>query len=234
MRIVIVDDEPLARLRLRQVLADELGVDVVAECACVREARRAIEMYSPEAVFVDIEMPGESGLVLAREMESEGRPVVFVTAHENYAVEAFDSGPVDYVLKPPEAARCRRAIRRIANVLEARSGARPKGSYLERLFVRNGERLVHLRTADLDWIEALGNYVKLRVARQSHLLRASLNALESRLDPAQFLRTHRSAIVNLAHVRELIAVSHGDYQIIFEDGAVAPLSRRYKDKLGLT
>ena len=232
MRIVIVDDEPLARSRLRQILTGEAGVDVVAECGDAKEARAAIEKHRPDAVFLDIEMPGESGLSLARELESAGHPVVIVTAHEQYALEAFDVAPVDYVLKPPEAARCRRAISRVARVLDARGGSGRTNRYLDRLFVKSGDRLVHVRVRDVDTLEALGNYVKVRAGGKAFVLRASLSALESRLDPAVFVRTHRSHIVNLTRIRELVAVSHGDYQIILEQGATAPLSRVYREKLG--
>ena len=232
MRIVIVDDEPLARSRLKQVLAGEPGVDVVAECGDVREARAALERFRADAVFMDIEMPGESGLTFARELEAAGHPVVIVTAHEQYALEAFDVAPVDYVVKPPEAARCRRALQRLARVIEARSGAARSPRYLDRLFVKSGDRLVHVRVRDVDAIEALGNYVKVRAAGKAYVLRASLSALESRLDPAVFVRTHRSHIVNLTRIRELVAVSHGDYQVILEQGATAPLSRVYREKLG--
>lgn len=232
MRIVIVDDEPLARSRLRQVLGGEAGVEVVAECSDVREARAALERHRPDAVFMDIEMPGESGLTFARELEAAGHPVVIVTAHEQYAVEAFDVAPVDYVVKPPEPARCRRALQRVARVMEARSGAPRSSRYLDRLFVKSGDRLVHVRVRDVEAIEALGNYVKVRAGGKSYVLRASLSALESRLDPTVFVRTHRSHIVNLTRIRELVAVSHGDYQIILEQGATAPLSRVYREKLG--
>jgi two-component system LytT family response regulator len=232
MRIVIVDDEPLARRRLRQVLAGESGVDVVAECSGADEAREAVGPLAPDALFVDIEMPGEDGLSLAREMEAD-YPIVIVTAHERYAAEAFDVPAVDYVLKPPEQARCRRAVRRLERVLAARRRTVEAARHIDRLFVKNGDRLVHVRIADVDSFEALGNYVKLRAAGKSHVIRASLSALESRLDPALFVRTHRSHIVNVSRVRELVVISHGDYRIVFDHGTTAPLSRSHRERLGL-
>ena len=233
MRIIIVDDESLARARMRQVLGD-LGAEIVAECSDVDEARAAIEAANADAVFLDIEMPGPSGLELARELEAAGHPlVVFVTAHPQYAVKAFDVAPVDYVLKPAETVRCRRALKRIERILEARRAPENgggHGKYLDRVFVKEGDRLVHLPTKDIEIIEALGNYVKLRAAGRTFVVRGSLSALEGRLNPTRFVRTHRSYIVNVARVRELQPLSHGDYNVLLDSGQSAPLSRVYRDR----
>lgn len=234
MRIIIVDDEPLARARMRQVLGD-LGAHIVAECCDVAEARTAIETTNADAVFLDIEMPRTSGLELARELEAAGHPlVVFVTAHPQYAVKAFDVAPVDYVLKPAETVRCRRALKRIERILEARrtlpDNGGGGGKYLDRVFVKEGDRLVHLPTKDIEVIEALGNYVKLRALGRSFVVRGSLSALEGRLNPTRFVRTHRSYIVNVARVRELQPLSHGDYNVLLDSGQTAPLSRVYRDR----
>ncbi|HEX2062744.1 MAG TPA: LytTR family DNA-binding domain-containing protein, partial [Thermoanaerobaculia bacterium] len=163
------------------------------------------------------------------------RPLlVFVTAYVDYAYDAFDVSPVDYVLKPAEPLRCRRALNRIQRVLDARRGmpvpahAQP---HLKRMFVKDGDRLLHVQMDDVDSIEALGNYVKLRTRARTFVLRGSLSALESRLDPAVFIRTHRSHIVNIRRVRELVAVSHGDYSIVMHDGTTVPLSRMYRGRL---
>jgi len=235
MRIIIVDDESLARTRLRQILGGDLGVDIVAECSDAAAARDLIETHNPDAVFLDIEMPGQTGLELARELEAAGRPlVVFVTAHLEYAYRAFDVAPVDYVLKPAEAVRCRRAIKRLERILDARRAMPDRNGsadkYLDRVFVKEGDRLVHLPTKDIEAIEALGNYVKLRARGKTFVVRGSLSALEGRLNPTRFVRTHRSHIVNVARVRELQPLSHGDYNVLLDSGQTAPLSRLYRDR----
>jgi two-component system, LytTR family, response regulator len=240
MRAVVVDDEPLAGAHLHEVLRSG-SVEVVAVCRNAREARAAVAEHDPDVLFLDIEMPGTSGLELAREAEAAGRPlVVFVTAHERYAVDAFDVAPVDYVLKPADPLRCRRAAARVARILEARATAGgnverfpPRTPYLNRLFVKHDERLLSVPVADIEYIEALGNYVKLRARGKVHVVRGSLSALESRLDPTVFIRAHRSYIVNVTHIRELVAVSHGDYTVVFESGARVPFSRIHREKLEL-
>jgi two-component system, LytTR family, response regulator len=238
MRAVVVDDEPLAGAHLQQVLRSDASVEVVAVCRNAREARDAVAAHDPDVLFLDIEMPGANGLELAREAEAAGRPlVVFVTAHQRYAVDAFDVAPVDYVLKPADSLRCRRALARATRILEARAGdvaferVAPRTSYLNRLFVKHDDRLLSVAVADIEYIEALGNYVKLRARGKMHVVRGSLSALESRLDPAVFIRTHRSYIVNATRIRELVAVSHGDYTVVVESGAHVPLSRVYRENL---
>jgi two-component system LytT family response regulator len=222
---------------MRQVLADDLGQEVVAECANVEEARAAIEACSPDAVFLDIEMPQVSGIELARELEAAGHPlVVFVTAYQRYAYEAFDVAPVDYVMKPVETVRCRRALRRLERLLEARGRIRHEPSekasaYPNRIFVKEDDRLVCLRANQIEGIEALGNYVKIRTAGKTHVVRGSLTSLEAQLHPASFVRIHRSHIVNVSAVRELLPLSHGDYNVVLESGHVVPMSRAYRDRL---
>lgn len=234
MRILIVDDEPLARAELRQILTDDLDQNVIAECGDANEARRAIAARAPDAIFLDIEMPRQSGLELAAELDA-GRhtPVVFVTAHAKYAYDAFDVAPIDYVLKPPDPARCRRAIRRIERLLRARNGAdREPGdaAYLDRVFVKDQGRLVHLPIREIEALEAMGNYVKIHARARTFVVRASLTSIEGRLNPAMFLRAHRSHIVNLTKINELELARHGDFTIILQSGHTLPLSRVYRDR----
>jgi two-component system LytT family response regulator len=235
MRVLIADDEALARAHLRNVLNAHPNVEIVAACADAEETLAAIAEHDPDAVFLDIEMPGTNGLDLARHIEAAGRPLtVFVTAYLDYAYDAFDVSPVDYVLKPAEPLRCRRALNRIQRILEARRTPAPTGTrtHLKRVFVKDGERLLHVQMDDVDTIEALGNYVKLCTRARTFVLRGSLSALESRLDPAVFIRTHRSHMVNIRRVRELVAVSHGDYSVVMQDGkTTVPLSRMYRSRL---
>ncbi|HEX6096490.1 MAG TPA: LytTR family DNA-binding domain-containing protein [Thermoanaerobaculia bacterium] len=236
MRVLIADDELLARAHLQHVLGTHPDVEIVAACGDAEETLAAIAEHDPDALFLDIEMPGTNGLDLARHVEAAGRPlIVFVTAYVNYALDAFDVSPVDYVLKPAEPLRCRRALNRIQRVLDARRGTPAEArarTYLKRVFVKDGERFLHVQMDDVDAIEALGNYVKLRTRARTFVLRGSLSALESRLDPAVFIRTHRSHMVNIRRVRELVAVSHGDYLVVLHDGTTTvPLSRMYRGRL---
>jgi two-component system LytT family response regulator len=236
MRALIVDDEELARTRLRQVLAAEHDVAIVGECTSARELPESIESLEPDVVFLDIEMPARSGLEAARLLGEDGAPlIVFTTAFERYASDAFDLDPVDYLLKPIETGRFHRALDRVRRMLALREGAalpqHPGRKYLDRLFMRNGERMVLVEAAHIERIEAVGNYVKIHTASASSLLRCTLTALELRLDPTRFIRTHRSHIVNIRRVREMLPVSHGDYTLHLESGATAPLSRAYRDRI---
>lgn len=234
MQIIIVDDEPLARTELREILAGDLGQHVIAECGNANEARQAIADREPDAIFLDIEMPRESGLQLAAELDAAGRvPVVFVTAHAKYACDAFDVAPIDYVLKPADPFRCRRAVRRIERLLHARRRVpgEPSGApYLDRVFVKDQGRLVHLPMREIEALEAMGNYVKIHARSRAFVVRASLTSIEARLNPSIFLRAHRSHIVNLMKVNELILARHGDFTIILQSGNTLPLSRVYRDR----
>lgn len=233
MRILIVDDEPLARAELREILS-ALGQQVVAECGDTNEARQAIAACAPDAVFLDIEMPRQSGLQLAAELDAEGHPpFVFVTAHAEYACDAFDVAPVDYVLKPADPSRCRRAVRRIERLLQVRRGAPsepPAAAWLDRVFVKDRGRLVHLPMREIEALEAMGNYVKIHARSRTFVVRASLTSIETRLNPAIFLRAHRSHIVNLTKINELVLAKHGDFTIVLQSGHTLPLSRVYRDR----
>lgn len=236
MRALIVDDEELARRRLRQVLAEQSDVAIVGECSNAVELPRTIAELSPDVVFLDIEMPATSGLEAARQLgEGEAPLVVFTTAFEHYASDAFDLDPVDYLLKPIEPGRFQRALDRVRRTLALRrnAGDRPADErrFIERLFIRDGERLLLIDAAHIERIDAVGNYVKIHTAASASLFRCTLAALELRLDPARFIRTHRSHIVNIRKVREMLPVSHGDYTLVLESGAKAPVSRVYRERL---
>lgn len=237
MKALIVDDEELARTRLRQVLAAEEDVSIVGECASANELSRFVASLEPDVIFLDVEMPASSGIEAARTLSDDGAPlIVFTTAFEHYASDAFDVAPVDYVLKPIEPARFQRALERVRRMLALREhgpGLPPRNGrrYIERLFLRMGERMVLVDAAQIEHIESVGNYVKIHTAQASSLFRCTLTAIELRLDPTRFIRTHRSHIVNIRKVREMTPVSHGDYTLHLESGAAAPLSRMYRDRL---
>lgn len=245
IRTLIVDDEPLARERLRTLLADEPGVEVVGECGDGCQAVVAIEELKPDLVFLDVEVPNLDGFRILESVGAERVPaIVFVTAYDHYALRAFDVRAVDYILKPFGRERLQKAIAharekiargktqdlpgQIAALLEE---MRPQKSYLKRIMVKSGGRLYFLRTADVDWVEAAGNYVRLHVGGESHLLRETMNGLEAKLDPERFLRIHRSTIVNIEKIKELQPWFHGDYVVILKDERQLTMSASYREKL---
>lgn len=247
MKVLIVDDEPLARDRVREFLKGEAGVEVVGECGNGREAIAAVRTHAPDLVFLDVQMPGMSGFEVLEAARGERMPfVIFVTAYDHHALRAFEYHALDYLLKPFDRERFRRALayareqtrrdarddggdnqggRVLALLEELKRGA----SHLDWLTIRSGERTVVLRAADVEWIEAEGNYVRLNAAGGSHMLRETINNLEAQLDPRVFVRIHRSTIVNMSHVKELHAWARGEHRVVMRNGASLTLSRGYRE-----
>jgi two-component system LytT family response regulator len=238
LRVVIADDEPLARSRLRALLADHADVLIVAEMEDAEAALNAIRATKPDVAFLDIQMPGFSGIELAARLHVTPMPfIVFVTAHPDYAVQAFETGAVDYLLKPFDEGRLATSLKRARTAVTSRQGlgggqggALPV-AYLDRVAVTIGKRTVFVRTAEVDWIEASGNYVRLYVGREVYLLRSGLGALEEQLDPRVFVRIHRSYTVRLDCVKELRTVGPGEYRVVLANGRELPVSQRYRDRL---
>jgi two-component system LytT family response regulator len=244
IQALIVDDERLARKRIRSLLKNERDVEVVGECADGAEALAAIRKQSPDLVFLDVQMPEMDGFQVLQEVGGDRMPaVVFVTAYDKYALRAFEVHALDYLLKPFDEDRFGEALRRakeqvlggsngelhgrlIALIEHLRSGER----YVDRLLVKASGRVLFLKTEDIDWIEAAGNYVRLHVGKESHLLRETMNTIETRLDPAHFLRIHRSTIVNLDRIKEMQPWFSGEYVVLLKDGTELRLSRGYRDK----
>jgi two-component system LytT family response regulator len=252
--VVVVDDEPLARTGMRDLLARDPEMEVVAQCADGREAVRAIGALRPDLVLLDVQMPEMDGFEVLREIGAERMPlVVFVTAYDRFALRAFDVAAVDYLLKPFDDERFLRAMqrakhavrnaevgelgRRLAGLLE-RGGAEPvreaSAAYASRLMVKNTGRTVFIRVEEVDWIEADDYYARLHVGEKTHLLRESMGSLESRLDPQRFFRVHRSAIVNLDRVREVQFLFRGEHVVILHDGTRLKLTRSRLEKLEAT
>src|SRR4051794_2630946 len=245
LRIVIADDEPLARQRLLMLLADEQNVEVVAECGDGPAALAAIESLHPDLVFLDVEMPGASGFDLIDTVGPERMPcVIFVTAFDNYALRAFEVRALDYLLKPFDRDRFRAAVTRAREHIAGRSegalerrllelvhGLKPAAHLLERFVVKASGRVFFVRASEIEWIEAAGNYVKLHVGAETHLFRETMNAVEEKLDPDLFYRIHRSHIVNIERVRELQPSFNGEYVVCLKSGARLTLSRGYREKL---
>jgi two-component system LytT family response regulator len=245
LRALIVDDEPLAREGIRIHLEDEPDFQVVDECGDGEGAVNAIRELRPDVVFLDIQMPGLDGFGVLEALEGERLPeIVFVTAYDQFALRAFEAHALDYLLKPFDEDRFRKALDRVRNqlrgqtrrdldarVAELLADIRSKPKYLDRLVVRSGGRILILRVDDVDWIEAAANYVKLHVGNRVYLLRETMSRLEEKLDPARFLRIHRSTIVRVDRIRELEPLFQGDYLVILQDGARLTSSRSYRDKL---
>ena len=249
LRVLIVDDEPLARRGVRVCLAGAADVEIVGEAADGEEAARQIVQLAPDLLFLDVQMPRLDGFGVLRSVPPEHWPlVVFLTAHEQHALRAFDAHALDYLLKPIDderfvlaldRARQRLRERRAGEVLsrvvallrEHRGAPEPAAGadYLERFAVRNGTRTLLVPVEEVSWISAEGDYAGLHVAAgRVHLIRASLHDLERRLDPAKFARVHRSAIVSRAQVREVQALSSRDYLLRLCDGGELRMSRNYR------
>lgn len=243
MRVLIVDDERIARNRLRALLAMEPDVEIVGECANGKEAIAALEESEVDALFIDIQMPAADGMDVVRTIGPERMPlVVFVTAYDKYALEAFEVRAFDYLLKPFDRDRFQRTLSNVrAELARDRGAPRPKvkplfkvperGAKLDRLAIRNKGHVTFVATDTIDWIEAADNYVCLHCAGATHIVRETMNAIESRLDPSRFVRIHRSTIVNADRIRELQPWFRGDYRVILQDGTELALSRSYRQSV---
>lgn len=241
IRAVIVDDEPLARDRVRMLLAGVEDIAVVGEFGDGRSAANGIRELCPDLLFLDVQMPEVDGFGVLHLVGAEQMPVtVFVTAYDQYALKAFDVSAVDYLLKPFDRERFLRALARARKQIpSADSQARllsllqhvAKNAFMERLVIKSAGRISFLKTDEVDWIEAAGNYVRLHVAREPHMLRETMSAIEGKLDPGKFVRIHRGAVVNLERIKELQPLFHGDHQVTLRDGSRLTLSRSYRENL---
>ena len=245
LRILIVDDEPLARERLRSLLQAEPDVEIMGECGSGTEAIATIRRTPPDLVFLDMQMPGCDGLQVLAELPEEKRPaVIFATAHERFALDAFEVQAVDYLLKPFDRERFQTALRRAQEFLLARR-AGELGQKLETLLVDAGParknqrltfkadgRLVFLKPEEIVWVEAADNYAVLHLATGRLMLRETMAALEARLGTVSFARVNRSAIVHLDQIKELQPALPGDYVVLLRDGSKLPLSRGLRGQLG--
>ncbi len=244
VKVMLVDDEPLARGKLRRLLADEEDIEIVGEAGSAEEAQEKLGELRPDLLFLDIQMPGQDGFALLESLPPDQLPaVVFVTAYDEHAVRAFEVSALDYLLKPFDRERLELALERAREALARREGVgldeqlrsmlqelRGEQPFLDRFVVRSVGRIVFVRAADVDWIEAAGNYVRLRIGKESHLLRETMSSLETRLDPKVFARIHRSTMVNIDRIRELNHIFHGDYSVLLKDGTRLTLSRGYREQ----
>jgi two-component system LytT family response regulator len=250
---LIVDDEPLGRDLIRHMLASHPDVRVVAECSDGEKALAAIQRHTPRLVFLDIKMPRLDGMTLLQQLGPGSRPqIVFVTAHDTFAIQAFEASAFDYLLKPFDQERFDQTMirlrHRLQQIEEAKLGqsvrhllaasagaghesaAAPAGRELERIVVRESGRVYFVDIAAIEWLEASGNYVALHVAEgKTHLVHETMAAMEARLDPKRFVRIHRSTMVRLDRIKELLPHFNGEYVVVLKDNVRLKLSRGYLD-----
>lgn len=244
-RALIIDDEALARDRLRQLLREQPDIEVIGECADGLTAVEAIRKEAPDLIFLDIRMPELDGFGVLQAVDLEPMPViVFVTAYDQFALRAFEVHAVDYLLKPFDRERFQTALQRALERVRHRESAalkerqaaviselKPAPITADRVPIKSGGRVVFVKLDDIDWIESAHNYVELHVNKESHLLRETLGAFEARLAPEKFVRISRSTIVNIERIKELHHLFHGGYTVVLQNGTRLTLSRRYRDKL---
>ena len=263
IRAIIVDDEPLARRGLELRLEDTSDIEIVQQCANGREALAAIAELHPDLMFLDIQMPGLSGFDVLAQVPQESLPmIVFVTAFDRFAIDAFEAHALDYLLKPVDDARLARALERVRAQWQQRQAlaqreqlmamlgdlngqgqiepeslasqaSRPARRYATMLPIRVGRETIRLDVSTIDWIDAAGDYMCLHAAGQTHVLRATMRELEEMLDPQVFQRVHRSTIVNLARVRSLRPHLNGECFLKLQSGQEVKLSRSFRDKVEL-
>jgi two-component system LytT family response regulator len=245
IKTLVVDDEPLARERVMSLLQGESDIEVLGECRDGQEAIAAIQQLSPDLVFLDVQMPGANGFEVLSAVGADRMPmVIFVTAYDQHALKAFEVRALDYLLKPFDRDRFQSALQRAkASIEQQETGdlgrrllalvkdLRPAAPKTDRIVVKSAGRLFFLRADEIDWIEAAGNYARLHVGNDSHLLRETMNSLEGRLDAERFFRIHRSRIVNMERIQELQPWFNGEYVVILRNGTRLTLSRGYREKL---
>jgi two-component system LytT family response regulator len=242
---MVVDDEPMARERIVGFLGQEQDIEVVGQCGDGTQAVSAIQAHRPDLVFLDVQMPALDGFKVIEQVGPDRMPaVVFVTAYDDYALKAFEVHAIDYLLKPFGRDRFQQTLQHVrAHVEQRREGdlgrrllslvqdVKPEPPRLDRMIVKAGGRVYFIRTSDIDWVEAAGNYVRLHMAETSHLFRETMVNMERRLDGRRFVRIHRSRMVNVDRIKELQPWFGGEYVVVLQTGARLTLSRGYREKL---
>ena len=241
-KVLIVDDEPLARHRIREMLKGDREVEIIAEARDGCEAIAAISAHAPDIVFLDVQMPDMNGFDVLKSVAAKQMPlIVFVTAYDQHAVQAFDVHAIDYLMKPFDRRRFAKALSHAkaqihlknrpdtASIIKRLEELKGEARYLERFAIKTGDTVQFVRARDVDSIEAEGNYVRLNVSSSSYLLRETLNSLESKIDPRTFVRIHRSTIINMNRVKELQIWARGEYRVVLNNGASHALSRGYRE-----
>lgn len=242
---LIVDDEPIACRRVRRMLRDDPDVEIIGECGDGQEALQSIQKYSPDLLFLDVQMPEMDGFEVLKALGNDRIPsVIFVTAYDLYALRAFEVYAIDYLLKPFDRDRFEKAVKHAKErILQHRSEPANRGllsllaelrsqtSYQDRLMIKKDGRVVFLKTRDIDWIEAEGKYVHLHLGKETILLREGITKMEAALDPAKFIRIHRSTIVNVDRVQELQPWFRRDFRVLLRDGTQLMMTGNYRQNL---
>lgn len=238
IRAVLADDEVLARQKLRQLLRELNDVEIVGECATAAETIQLVKLAKPELLFLDIRMSDMNGFDVVEALSSDANlalpQIIFVTANDQFAVRAFEIRAIDYLLKPFTPERLDAAVQRVRERLASNSDDTPKSErerYTSRMVFKSRGRILFLSVEEIRWIEAQENYVRICTGKDSHLLRQTIGSLESQLDPDAFLRVHRSAIVNLQHVKEVKNEPDGDATVVLKSGEQVPMSRSYRARI---
>jgi two-component system LytT family response regulator len=240
---LIVDDEPLARERIRSLLKDEPDIEIAGECENGMQAVATLKKRMPNLLFLDVQMPGLDGFGVLRALGTEALPqVVFVTAYDKHALRAFEVHALDYLLKPFKPARFKQTLQRAReNLLARRPGVTAKEllallaqsesprDYQTRIPVRDGEKVFFVKAEAVAYIESAGNYVVLHAGKENHVLRETLAALEATLDPKQFIRISRSALVNVEHIKALQPLFKGEYAVLMQDGKQLTMTRGLRE-----
>jgi two-component system LytT family response regulator len=244
IRALIVDDERLARRRVREMLQGDASVEIIGEPANGPEAVEAVRQSSPDLMFLDVQMPGMDGFEVLNVLRDDHLPlVVFITAYDRYALRAFEASAVDYILKPFDRARFERAVeqakarirteRRVdltRHLLTLLENLKQPPAYPERLAIKDGARIVYVKTESIEWVEADGNYVRIHTGKGSYHSLGTIASLEAQFDPKKFRRIHRATIVNIDCIRELQPWFNGCYRVILHSGVQLSLSRGYREK----
>ena len=245
IRTIIVEDEPLARERMLNLLETDDSIEVCAECGDGRSAVEKITELEPDLIFLDIQMPELDGFGVLAELSMPKLPaVVFVTAYDQFALKAFEVHAVDYLLKPFDRERFRAALQRAKTRIGSRhtspteenlraliAEVRPDSKAIQKIAIKSSGRVTFVKVEDIDWIEAADNYVEIHAGTAAHMLRETMTALSTRLPAEKFVRINRSCIVNLERVKELQPLFHGEYTVVLNDGKKLTLSRNYRSSL---
>ncbi len=243
IRVIIVDDEPLARDRVRTLLGKHKDIEIVAEAGDGKSALKKIQIEKPDLVFLDIQMPAMTGFEVVEALPESERPaIIFVTAYDQYAISAFEIHALDYLLKPFDSERFQSALARAKEQIEhgqlqelhskiTKLLARQTEAAPDRLIIKESGRIQFLAISDIDWVESSGNYVNIHAGKEAHLFRATMKEMEERLDGNRFKRIHRNCIVNVDKIKELRQTSDGEYMAVLNTGKELPVSRRFKKNL---
>ena len=251
IRVLIVDDEPLARRGIRQLLETEKDFEIAGEAGNGREAISVLHKLKPDLVFLDIQMPLLDGFSFVEKVGAENLPaIVFVTAYDEHAIHAFEINALDYLLKPIDPERFVKTLNRVRESikdaqtkefegklttlfksLESEKAKGEQETYLERIAVKEAERITFVDVKDIDWISSEGNYVGLHAKNKTHLLRETMDGIERKLDPQKFLRLRRSTIVGIEQIKELHPLFNGEFVVILKDDTELSSSRRYRRNL---